>query len=228
MKLVNKNLTKGRLSVHIRIVIFCGFILTCCTHPYCPDDGDSINEFRLKLKPGIEGKDAILMDDKFGKKFGDTSALTFLYEMEDSLIKGNGLIEFDLEQLPSHAKLKRAELKLYIDINDFKSRNIPLSEIFKSDGWSILPIISPWDEHISTPDGPLPYGAMKMMFPANDSSFSCRLDVTTFVKKELESPAFYYGFVIAPPNKQTKYIFNYCSSDHPDSSLHPELIIDYE
>jgi hypothetical protein len=225
-EVVFKNLTR---CLSLGIIIFYGIILTACTHPFCPKENDVNHIFRLKIKPGPEGKDAISMPDRFGNNFGDTSVLTFLYENESGLNKGNGFIEFNLNQLPSNAKLKRAILKLFINTNDSIFRSIPLSEIFQSHGWSARAVIQPWDEHISMyGNEPLTSGALKIQFPANDSSFSCSIDVTPIIAKELERPANYYGFIIVPPYDQTKYMFNYCSSDHPDQSLHPELIIDYE
>lgn len=226
---VYNNLTRHQLLVHLRIIVLWGIILAGCTHPYCPEEEKVINEFHLRLKPGIEGKDAISIPDKFGKNFGDTTVLTFLYEDEGVLNKGNGFIEFDLEQLPSNVKLKRAVLKLFIDTIDISTKRLPISDVLKANGWSVRAVIQPWDEHISMyPFEPLTSGVLKVFFPSNDSSFSCSIDVTTLIAKELERPANYYGFIIVPPYDQTKYIFNYCSSDHPNSRLHPELNIDYE
>ncbi|GAL82778.1 hypothetical protein MYP_4 [Sporocytophaga myxococcoides] len=228
LEIVIKNLTRC-VSLLIGILISCGIFLTRCTHPYCPEEDEVINIFHLMLKPGPEGKDAISMPDKFGKNFGDTSVLTFMYEDDSGLSKGNGFIEFDLDQLPSNSKLKRAVLKLFIDTYDSTFRKIPLSDIIQSHGWSARAVIQPWGEQVSIyGNEPLTSGALKIQFPANDSSFSCSIDVTPLIAKELERPANYYGFIIVPPYDQTKYMFNYCSSDHPDQSLHPELIIDYE
>ncbi|WP_028981791.1 DNRLRE domain-containing protein [Sporocytophaga myxococcoides] len=229
MEIVNEKLTRNRLVFINKVIIFCGIILIGCTHPYCPEEDDVINEFRIKLKPGIEGKDAISMPEQFGKNFGDTSVLAYLYEDESGLNKGNGFIEFDLEQLPSDVKLKRAVLKLFIYTTDSTFLRIPLSDIINSNGWSLRAVIQPWDEHISMySNEPLTSGAVKIQFPPNDSSFSCSIDVTQLIAKEIERPANYFGFIIVPPFEQSKYQFNYCSSDHPYSRFHPELIIDYE
>jgi len=173
------------------------------------------------------------MPAEYGKNLGDTSSLMVLYEEAGKIVAGNSFIEFNLDSLPSNAKILDATLKLFIDSSDYHFHRVGLTNVFKSNGWSFRAVITPWDEHIrlygiESQTEPYTSGEIKILFPPIDSTLSCSINVKELIEKELKRPNNYYGFIIVPANDQNDNLVNYCSSDHPDSRLHPELIINYE
>ncbi len=214
-----------------RVIVLAGIILSGCAHPYCFEEAITPQRKSLILKPGAEGKDALSMPAQYGKNLGDTSSLMVLYKEAGKIVAGNSFIEFNLDSLPSNAKILDATLKLYIDSSDYNFNRVGLANAVKSNGWSLRAVIEPWDEHVRMYDSdtePLTSGAIKILFPPNDSTLSCSVNVKELIEKELKRPNNYYGFIIVPANDQNDNLVNYCSSDHPDTRLHPELIISYE
>ncbi|WP_293891792.1 DNRLRE domain-containing protein [Sporocytophaga sp.] len=216
-----------------RAILLACIILIGCVHPFCPEEEIRPPKKSLILKPGAEGKDALSMSAQYGKNLGDTSSLMVLYEEAGKTVAENSFIEFNLDSLPSDAKILDATLRLFIDSNDYHFHRVGLINVFKSNGWSLRAVIRPWDEHIrlygkESGTEPLTSGEIKILFPPIDSTLSCSINVKKLIEKKLKRSNNYYGFIIVPVDDQNDNLVNYCSSDHPDSKLHPELIINYE
>lgn len=207
------------------------FAIAGCMHPYCSDI-ISVEHSTIILKPGSEGMDAIVkLGNDSQKNFGDKPTLTEITWNDIKIVPFNniGFIKFDLKSIPGGAKIEHVTLKLFIDKNDKYFKSLSNRIKFSTNGWTIRGVIEDWDERtISGQKIPMSYGEFLKELPLNSQDLTCSIDVTDLINREYEKPGRYFGFMLMTTLVyEGQSLVNYCSSDHPDSSLHPELIIDY-
>jgi hypothetical protein len=218
-------------------IIFILFLLARCSHPYCLTEP---KEKVVKLKPGAEGKDIAI--SPYGgiygdKNFGDDPYLTGYYVTDNLQIYIDvAYIDFDLSVIPKGVKIKKAILTLYGDTTAVGFNNMSLAEKINPDIFVIQSVITPWKEDsLYDDDQILSTGENRTEFPHNNPDYSCNIDITKLVQKQCDYPDYYFGYLIflkngiwdAVPEEQIKNM-RYCSSDHPNQELHPELTISYE
>ncbi|MBO9699475.1 MAG: hypothetical protein J7604_04650 [Sporocytophaga sp.] len=111
-----------------------------------------------------------------------------------------------------------------------------LEEKINPDKFAIQSLIEPWKEDsFDIDDQVLSSGDNRTNFPYNNPDFSCNIDITRLVQKQFQNPKVYFGYLIFLKSGglnmepiETMKNMRYCSSDHPNQNLHPELTISYE
>jgi hypothetical protein len=214
-------------------IIFTLFLLTGCSNPYCINE---LKEKILTLKPGAEGKDAIT-SIYGGIYFGNDPFITGYYVKDDRQIYIDvGYIDFDLSRIPEGAKINKAILTLYADTTAPGFNNFTAEEKVNPNLFGIQAVIQTWEEdNMDIDDRLLSSGEFRTDFPSNNPDYSCNIDITRLIQNQYQKPQYYFGFLIFMkrdyfemlPEKSMKNM-RYCSSDHPDQKLHPELTISYE
>jgi len=188
------------------------------------------------LKPGAEGKDAAI-SIYGGIYFGSDPFLTGYYVKDDRQIYLDlGYIDFDLSGIPEGAKINKAILTLYADTTAPGFNNFTPEEKHNPSLYAIQAIIEPWQEDsVDVDDRLLTSGEFRTDFPPHNPDYSCSIDVTGMVRKQFQKPQYYYGFSIFMKRDYFEMLpeelmknMRYCSSDHPDQDLLPELTINYE
>ncbi|MBO9699474.1 MAG: DNRLRE domain-containing protein [Sporocytophaga sp.] len=215
------------------IIISTLFLLAGCSDPYCAIE---IKKKILNLKPGAEGKDAVT-SIYGGVYFGNDPFLTGYYKKNKRQVYIDvGYLDFDLSRIPEGAKIDKAILTLYADTTAPGFNNFTPEEKINPNLFGIQGVTQPWKEDsMDIDDRLLSSGEFRTDFPSNNPDYSCNIDITKLVQKQYEKPQYYFGFLIFMKRdyfemlpEQTMKNMRYCSSDHPNQNLHPELAISYE
>ncbi len=200
---------------------------------------------KLVLQPGPEkGKDAMISNLEPDENFGDYPYFETTY-LPDTILtvmrSTRSLIWFDMNELPKSAIIKKVILRLYYD------RPVPWdTTVFISDssqatdmcpwyGAVLQKIIEPWDEHkvtwsnqpATTEFGQVyispfrPYVANTNFINVNVTSLFMETDVDSC---DCETN---YGMLLRLWPTERFPGFRFASSDYPDASMRPQLIIFY-
>lgn len=208
-------------------------LLAGCYSPYCNIE---LKEKILWLKPGAEGKDAAT-SIYGGTYFGDDPYLTGYYVKKGRQIYIDvSYIDFDLSSIPEGAKINKVILTLYADTSAPGFKNYTPEEKVNPNLFAIQSVTQPWVEDSMDIDNRLlSSGEFRTDFPSNNIDYSCNIDITKLVQKQKQKPQYYFGYLIfmkrdyfeMVPEEKLKNM-RYCSSDHPNKNLHPELTISYD
>ncbi|WP_156027152.1 DNRLRE domain-containing protein [Sporocytophaga myxococcoides] len=215
------------------VIVFIILLFAGCNHPYCLIEP---KEKILNLKPGAEGKDAAT--SIFGGiYFGNDPFLTGYYVNKNRQIYIDiSYIDFDMSGIPEGAKINKAILTLYADTTAPGFNNFTSEEKNNPNLFAIQAVTQSWKEDsLDQDDRLLSSGEHRTDFPSNNPDYSCNIDITRLVQKQYQKPQYYFGFLIFMkrdyfemlPEEKMKNM-RYCSSDHPNQDLHPELAISYE
>ncbi len=191
----------------------------------------------LELQPGPEqGKDAMISNLQPDKNFGDYKYFetTFLAEPVLAVMRSNrSLISFNPDSLPQSAVIQKVTLVLSYDIP------VPFDSTFATGtdpstgtivyGAVLQQIIEPWDEHKVTWNNQPKTIEMNQVFisPFIRNSNIIQVDVTRLFVNPVASALPFYGlmFRLWPEDKFPG--FRFASSDYPEPSMRPKLIIYY-
>lgn len=191
----------------------------------------------LELQPGPdEGKDAMISDLQPDTNFGDYKYFeaTFLTEPVLTVMRSNrSLIDFDLGSLPKSAVIQKVTLQLSYDLP------VPFDSVYVANtdpstgvafyGAVLQQIIEPWDEHKVTWNNQPKTIEMNQVFvyPFIKNANFIEVDVTPLFVNPSASLLPSYGmlFRLWPDNMFPG--FRFASSDYPEASMRPKLIISY-
>jgi hypothetical protein len=197
----------------------------------------------LVLQPGPdEGKDAMisrsLPDDNFGKFpfFEATVVAPVTSDVQHKLTRS--LIEFDLNQLPKSARIKRAILTLYYPNYDYTDSVYPVKPLSEgqtgydtiqpspADYLAVLQrVISPWQEHeVTWEKQPETTTENQVFIPRiyyiMDASCNCfvppvseTIDVTALLMPDA-SGTMQYGMLLKLVNEENQEWLRFASSDY--------------
>jgi hypothetical protein len=138
------------------------------------------------------------------------------------------LIEFDLDTIPANSTILNAKLSLYFNP---VSANEGHSSMSGSNGCVLRRITQPWDENTVTWENqPTTTDTNEVSIPQSITFYQNYpdIDVTKLVIDILKYPSRGFGFMLKlrTENKYRSMLF--ASSDHPDTTLHPKLVIVYQ
>ncbi|MBO9699478.1 MAG: DNRLRE domain-containing protein [Sporocytophaga sp.] len=212
-----------------------------CAHPICEDitpkdTTEKIRIYNMILKSGKEGKDAVVSTyypvENFGN--GKTISCTQLGGVPNQFIE-RGYIDFDLaEAIPSKAKVKKATLKLFADtVNALGSGLRPIGHYYASGKqWKVSIISTFWDElNISWFNRPQTDKEFAVLNGPEIASQAINIDVTEYAIKKVNREPGVYGVTFYfdyGPSVIANSTIRFCSSDHQNKELWPELHIEYE
>jgi hypothetical protein len=135
-----------------------------------------------------------------------------------------GLFEFDLSTVPNGAIIDSAFLYLY-------SPNSPNSEFHSgSNSCFLRRITSYWSEtSVTWNNQPSTTDINQVILPKSIAPYQdyAHIKVTNLVSDMIQNPGNSFGFMILQQVEQIRRRMTFCSSDYPDDSKHPKLIIFY-
>jgi len=191
-----------------------------------------ITYYKLVLQPGPEdGKDAMISNLEPDKNFGDHKYFeaTFLPEPILTVMRLNrSLIAFNLNQLPKSAIIRKAILRLFYE-TPIPFDNSIITTYDKFIGGVFQQVIEPWDEHkVTWNNQPATTELNQVFLPPfiSDKNF-VEVDITRLIVpvNSVNLPNYGIKFRLIPEDKFPG--FRFASSDHPNSTLRPTLIIYY-
>ena len=138
-----------------------------------------------------------------------------------------GLIDFDLSSLPANSVITKAELSLYAYPNSADGGH---STLAGSNECTLQQITSDWDENTVT------WNTQPTVTTVNSVTLSASLtenqnyldiDVTKMIQEQYAHPNSNYGMMLSMDREAYHRAMIFGSSDHPNSELHPKLVITY-
>ncbi|HEU4410215.1 MAG TPA: DNRLRE domain-containing protein [Polyangiaceae bacterium] len=184
----------------------------------------------MTLRPGPEGKDALVHSLASQADVPHGNAPTFdvmawAFSGAPGVLRN--LIDFDLPALPASATLVKATLKLYA--NTTLTLDPGHSQLSAGNELVVQQVVSPWDEATvtwNTRPG-VDAGDLLVLPPSASAFQNYEIDVTRFFQRELADPGRYHGLVLRLQTEQHYRSLRFASSDHPDPSLRPALVLEY-
>ncbi|MCR6638425.1 MAG: DNRLRE domain-containing protein [Sporocytophaga sp.] len=228
-------------------IIFLSIFILSCSHPICEDikgGGEVLKTKSIILKPGSEGKDAIISyrypDSNYASS-KSLSVITWKYLRNRDF--ENSFFDFDIEKaIPVNAKINKAVLKLYADtINQFETKfghinfiNVDNDNDNDIKTWKLNYITSSWTEDSITWNNQPQIEESDFVSVLGPKYYfqAFEIDVKKFVQKKLRKSPQIYGFKMdfdhGDNSSSATIALRFCSSDHQKSELWPELSIEYE
>lgn len=186
---------------------------------------ESAAQTTVTFKPASNiGKDAQIVDLQPTLNINDDKLSPYSWTHSNVPRIHRSLIEFtDLSQIPSTAIVSNAELKLYFKVNHPANPGTHSS----SNDLYIRRIITPWTETgVTWNTQPITTTTNEVSVPASTSpTQDYTVNVTNLVQDIITSNN--YGFMFSLQNETPYRLAIFASSDHIDSSLHPELEVTY-
>lgn len=210
-------------------------IISVSCKDHCPDDipDPSQKITKLIIRPGAcDGKDAFVHESRYTENFGDhpenlISAWTY---SKLGLPAGacRSLIEFDLTDVPSNAKVKSAKLMLFFRVGTRNCDGKHTQRTGSNEGEMYL-ITEDWDEHkVMWPNRPAVDAGFKQYIPASTSGTQdYTIDVLKFVQKWVKDPSSNHGVMMRMINESPYRGLIFASSDEKNKALHPKLVVEY-
>lgn len=193
------------------------------------------NDTILVLQPdSTEGKDALLhgLSSETNKNNGKNqqfAAAVWTFQGEPGNIRS--VIEFNLKNIPKNKKIKSVQLSLYAwDQPIYSSLGPHFNENGSNACW-IERVTTNWNEFtVNWNNQPRTSQYHRVNIPAsiNPTQNYLDIDVTQLVKDMISLPDSSFGFMLKLQNETYYRNLNFCSSDHPNSALHPKLTIKYD
>ncbi|HEX5003476.1 MAG TPA: DNRLRE domain-containing protein [Bacteroidia bacterium] len=184
----------------------------------------------LTLQPnGASGIDAEIFscvvcgydNTNFGNK-KDFNAIT--WTNSGSVSKVRSLIKFDLSAVPANAFITSAYLSLYFNPTSIEGNHSGSNAAY------LQRITSSWDESTVTWNNqPSTTTANRITLPtaSNNTQNYLNIDITYHIQDMAANPGSNFGFMLLLQNESVYRKMVLASSDNPDATLRPKLVITY-
>ncbi len=186
----------------------------------------------------MEGKDAVVVSNHPDSNYASYKSLHVIswkiFRIPQYL--EYGYFDFDIEKsIPKNVKINKAVLRLFADTTNPYHGAAGHIEYTKYETWRLNIITSNWQEDsICWNNQPEVEKTDFITVQSPDySSQAFSVDVTKYVKRKVLKSSDIYGFRLNfglgyPSEPQETIALRFCSSDHQNSELWPELKIEYE
>lgn len=200
---------------------------------------DSYQWKELILKPGPDGKDAMISNLEPDRNFGDYSYFeaTYISEPLLTVMRSNeSLIWFDMNSLPKSATLRKVILHLSYDIPlPWDSATVyreTTSGTVVRYGAVLQQITTPWEEDKVTWNNRPSTTTINQVYiwPFIKNANFIDVDVTSiYIPSPYTDNVQYpnYGMMLRLWPDEWTPGFRFASGDHPDISLRPQLVVYY-
>jgi hypothetical protein len=186
----------------------------------------------LVIRPGSEGKDASLQKENPTMNNGADENIICNAWTSGGPFTQRTVFAFSYSGLPANAVIQSATLSLYCNTTSQHTQrhsSFPNSPYNTTNEAYISRVTSPWSE------GTVTWGTMpttttthRVNVPASISETQdYTIDVTQLVKDELQNAGNSHGFMLELQNEATYRSLIFASSDHPDATKRPKLVINY-
>ncbi|HAA15567.1 MAG TPA: hypothetical protein DCE41_29220 [Cytophagales bacterium] len=190
----------------------------------------------LTLQPdATTGKDAVLWSFYPKQNMGsheDVQAQNWFWI--DQTTRGSGtrasLIDFDLSSIPTGSKIVSATLFLYYNQS---SVDVPItgghSYFNSSNAYQLNRITGPWQEDAVTWNTkPQVTAINRVLLPSPSSKYDdSTIDITGLIQDSVDDPENSHGLQLSLQGTDHYAAVIFASSDHPQSTLHPKLVVTY-
>jgi hypothetical protein len=182
----------------------------------------------LILRPdGIEGKDA-LIDNRYAvinENFGNMEDLSAWAFTNGGGTVTRSLFQFNLNNIPKDAIIKSAKLSLYCNTNS------PMTQLHTGrNACSIQRITSSWSESTVTWNTQ-PSSTSSNQVRLEGSQYNTQnytdIDMKQLIIEMINKPSSSFGFMMRLQNEMPNSSMVFASSDHPDSTKRPTLVVTY-
>lgn len=199
------------------------FLLTIISIQFC------LSQTTLILQPDSAiGKDALLhglsneVNRNYGKN-GQFVASGWTFDGEPAVMRS--IIDFNLKNIPLGAKILNAELSLYAWKDDYNSMKLHWYFDGSNECW-LERVTDDWTEfNVKWNNQPKTTTYNRVSIPCSTSQTQdyLNINVTQLVQDIVNFPDSSFGFMLKLKNELYYRNMNFCSSDHPNASLHPKL-----
>lgn len=190
---------------------------------------------RVTLQPGDQcGKDALIADcvpcGYFNSNYGVGEELNSLAWTNNGEISNHrALLEFDLRMFPPGSIITSATLTLYYNPTSSNASGLH-STLSGSNESHIFQVTDYWDEStVSWATMPAFNTAISASLASSSTGTEdYNVDVTTLVQEMVNSPQSNFGMILMLDDESAFRCLLFASSDHPNASLHPKLVVNYD
>lgn len=186
------------------------------------------------ITTGPKWKDAMIMTSQLAsesyfttKNFGTYPRMpATAWTHSSKLILYRTLVKWDFSEFDPATQVESAVLYLYSDPAN-TSGEISNSTLSGANTVHIQRATQNWDETtVSWANGVTSTATGRVVLPASTSATeNVTIDVTGLVREMVLNPATNYGIVMSLESEVKHRARNYASTNHPNTSLHPKLVI---
>lgn len=181
----------------------------------------------ITIRPGEEGKDALIWSIEPNNNFGDISKfLCMSWSFSGSPGIDRSLIQFDFSSIPTNRSVKKATLNLY-----YKDLEPNITYHTGNNESTLRLITEPWDENAVTwNNAPSTTNLHQVSLPRSVSPQQNYLDidVTEAIIQLIDKPNEYFGLELRLMNELPYTCLLFASSDIAQVELRPKLVIELE
>jgi hypothetical protein len=186
----------------------------------------NISAKTLILHPdACEGKDAINGFIVPGSNYGSSEDLdVYAWTQGGNLNINRAYLDFNLSSIPNNAVITSATLYLY-----YNPTNSGAYTHSGNNAFSIYRLTSPWlEDTINWNNQPSIDSSVIVNVPASTSGTqNYSINVSSLIQNIVNNSAFSYGLTMRLDDESPFNVVMFASSDHPDTSLHPMLVVTY-
>jgi hypothetical protein len=211
-------------------IIFSGILLislitSCVKESHIEINTDSITIAKILQPNLLTGKDAVIQSFLPDSNYSNLEYLTTLaWTNAGKFNASRALIEFDLSDIPVQTQIDSASLSLY-----WTSSGIFTSQTGEN-AFSIYKITESWQENLVTWNNQPSTSVeniVKVPKSTSEQQSYLDIDVTKFVQSMINNPSENHGFMLKLDEEFPYKLVIVASSDHPDESKHPKLVVYY-
>lgn len=183
---------------------------------------DTVKFARIFQPNSALGKDAVIESVFPDQNFGsETYFSVFSWTNGGVVNTARALVRFDLSEIPSYTSIKSAQLVLYWSAYD------NLIEHTGENAFVVYRINQSWNENSVTWNSQPTITNLDSMNVSKSisSNQTYTVDVTNMVQDMIANPVTNYGFMLKLNEEFPYRLVILASSDHPDNSKHPKLIV---
>jgi len=213
------------LNIGVFFCFICVLFTSCGKESHLEVTTDSVIIAKIYQLDTIAGKDAMIQSITPDSVFLNSNYLAALaWTNGGNFNTSRVLIEFALSDIPIQTQIDSARLSLFWVSHE------TLHGQTGENGFSILRIIQPWQENSVTwnnQPATSTENAIAIAKSISEEQSYLNIDVTTLVQNMINNPADNHGFMLKLNEEFPYKLVIVASSDYPDKSKHPKLVVYY-
>ena len=180
----------------------------------------------IELRPGVEGKDALLWSINPDQNYGDSEKFVAMVWTYGSFPGADiSILDFNLSEVPAGVQILDARLNLYY----FSNEPTYTPHTGNNDAY-LKAIVSEWNEEDVTWNQMPDFTTENQVYipqSIDQEQDYTDIDITTLIRTQFENPDQYFGLMLQLITDTPYASLMFASSDNEDPELRPKLIITY-